>query len=73
MSASQLKEHPHRAPLRICQSQGHLGTQAEIIASFARNSVSSKGNGIHDVHLNQGSTKSFIHRPGDDSNDHNDI
>src|ERR1700759_2911110 len=33
----------------------------------------SDGDGIHDVHLNQGSTKSFIHRPGDDSNDHNDI
>jgi uncharacterized protein YukJ len=33
----------------------------------------SEGNGIHDVHLNQGSTKGFIHRPGDDSNDHNDI
>ena len=31
------------------------------------------GNGIHDVHLNQGSTKSFIHRAGNDSNDHNDI
>jgi uncharacterized protein YukJ len=33
----------------------------------------SEGNGIHDVHLNQGSTKGFIHRSGDDSNDHNDI
>lgn len=33
----------------------------------------SEGDGIHDVHLNQGSTQSFIHRPGDDSNDHNDI
>jgi uncharacterized protein YukJ len=33
----------------------------------------SEGNGIHDVHLNQGSSKSFIHRPDDDSNDHNDI
>jgi uncharacterized protein YukJ len=32
-----------------------------------------EGNGIHDTHMNQGSTKSFIHRPGDDSNDHNDI
>jgi uncharacterized protein YukJ len=29
------------------------------------------GRGIHDTHLNQGSTNSFIHRPGDDSNDHN--
>lgn len=33
----------------------------------------SEGNGIHDVHLNQGSSKSFVHRPGDDSNDHNDV
>ena len=33
----------------------------------------SQGGGLHDVHLNQGSTKSFIHRPGDDSNDHNDV
>ncbi|MBR0897003.1 DUF2278 family protein [Bradyrhizobium tropiciagri] len=32
-----------------------------------------QGDGLHDVHLNQGSTKGFIHRPGDDSNDHNDI
>ena len=33
----------------------------------------SQGGGLHDVHLNQGSTKGFIHRPGDDSNDHNDV
>jgi hypothetical protein len=33
----------------------------------------SEGDGIHDTHMNQGSTKSFIHRPGDDSNDHNDV
>jgi uncharacterized protein YukJ len=33
----------------------------------------SEGNGLHDVHLNQGSSKGFIHRPGDDSNDHNDV
>lgn len=33
----------------------------------------SEGNGLHDTHMNQGSTGSFIHRPGDDSNDHNDI
>ena len=32
-----------------------------------------QGNGIHDIHMNQGSTQGFIHRPGDDSNDHNDI
>ena len=33
----------------------------------------SEGNGIHDTHMNQGSTESFIHRQDDDSNDHNDI
>jgi uncharacterized protein YukJ len=32
-----------------------------------------QGDGLHDVHLNQGSSKGFIHRPGDDSNDHNDV
>ncbi len=29
--------------------------------------------GIHDSHMNQGSTGDFIHRAGDDHNDHNDI
>jgi uncharacterized protein YukJ len=33
----------------------------------------SEGNGIHNTHMNQGSTKGFLHRPGDDSNDHNDV
>ncbi len=31
------------------------------------------GAGIHDTHMNQGSTGGFIHRADDDSNDHNDI
>ncbi len=31
------------------------------------------GAGIHDTHMNQGSTGGFIHRAGNDSNDHNDI
>ena len=29
--------------------------------------------GIHDAHMNQGSTGGFIHRRGNDHNDHNDI
>jgi hypothetical protein len=33
----------------------------------------SEGNGIHDVHMNQGSRGRYIHRPGDDGNDHNDV
>jgi uncharacterized protein YukJ len=31
------------------------------------------GNGIHDVHMNQGSRGRYIHQPGNDRNDHNDI
>lgn len=33
----------------------------------------SEGNGLHDTHMNQGSTGGFIHRDGDDFNDHNDV
>jgi uncharacterized protein YukJ len=46
-------------------------TESRDVCIFGR--FYSEGNGIHDVHLNQGSTKSFIHRPDDDSNDHNDV
>ena len=31
------------------------------------------GDGIHDTHMNQGSTGEFIHRSDDDHNDHNDV
>ena len=33
----------------------------------------SEGDGMHDIHMNQGSGPPFLHRPGDDHNDHNDI
>jgi uncharacterized protein YukJ len=33
----------------------------------------STGDGIHDIHMNQGSSAPFIHREGDDRNDHNDV
>ncbi len=33
----------------------------------------SEGNGIHDVHMNQGSRGRYIHRAGQDGNDHNDV
>ncbi|WP_144147432.1 DUF2278 family protein [Paraburkholderia sp. BCC1884] len=33
-----------------------------------------EGNGIHDTHMNQGSSgANFLHKAGDDHNDHNDI
>ena len=33
----------------------------------------SEGNGIHDTHINQGSTGSFLNNGADDHNDHNDV
>lgn len=57
------------ASLKRLLSRAHAESRDTYI--FGR--FYSEGNGIHDVHLNQGSTKSFIHRPDDDSNDHNDI
>jgi uncharacterized protein YukJ len=36
--------------------------------------VAVERSGIHDTHMNQGSSgTSFLHKAGDDSNDHNDI
>lgn len=32
-----------------------------------------QGAGVHDTHMNQGSSGGFIHRGDDDSNDHNDV
>jgi uncharacterized protein YukJ len=32
-----------------------------------------EGNGIHDVHMNQGSRGRYNHRPGEDGNGGNDI
>jgi uncharacterized protein YukJ len=32
-----------------------------------------EGDGIHDIHMNQGSSGAFVHRAGNDKNDHNDV
>jgi uncharacterized protein YukJ len=45
-------------------------TQADVYV-FGR--FYGEGDGIHDTHMNQGSRGGFIHRAGDDSNDHNDV
>jgi uncharacterized protein YukJ len=59
---------PSAALKRLLSKAHQSGFDVYVFGRFY-----SEGNGIHDVHLNQGSTKSFIHRPGTDSNDHNDI
>ena len=47
-----------------------LQEQASVVV-FGR--FYKEGDGIHDIHMNQGSTGSFLHRAGNDSNDHNDV
>jgi uncharacterized protein YukJ len=45
----------------------------ESLDSYVFGRFYKEGDGIHDVHLNQGSKGGFIHRPGNDHNDHNDV
>jgi uncharacterized protein YukJ len=63
-------EHPEPVAslLRLLQKAKQIQANVYVFGRFY-----SEGNGIHDTHMNQGSTKEFIHRPGDDGNDHNDI
>ncbi|WP_322055090.1 DUF2278 family protein [Paraburkholderia bannensis] len=53
---------------RLLERAQQAGNDVYVFGRFY-----SEGDGVHDVHMNQGSKGSFIHRPGDDSNDHNDI
>jgi uncharacterized protein YukJ len=71
--------HPVIQTLAAAPAGSHeLTGQAALPAlDFMRSDLladtGSWGDGIHDTHMNQGSTKGFVHRPGDDSNDHNDV
>lgn len=53
---------------RLLERAQQAGNDVYVFGRFY-----SEGDGVHDVHMNQGSKGAFIHRPGDDSNDHNDI
>ncbi|KVW36288.1 DUF2278 family protein [Burkholderia ubonensis] len=64
-------EHPEPIPslLRLVNAAQSQGLDVVV---FGRTYV--EGNGIHDTHMNQGSSgPHFLHRAGDDHNDHNDI
>jgi uncharacterized protein YukJ len=63
-------EHPEPVASLMRLLQTAKQTQADVYI-FGR--FYSEGDGIHDTHMNQGSTGAFIHSPGDDRNDHNDI
>ena len=63
-------DHPEPAASLLRMFDRAKAEQSDVYV-FGR--FYSEGDGLHDTHMNQGSTKSFIHRAGDDSNDHNDV
>jgi uncharacterized protein YukJ len=60
---------PYRSLARLLQNANANGWTTYFFGRF----YTEGGNGIHDIHMNQGSTGAFLHRSGDDSNDHNDV
>lgn len=67
MDGSDLPE-PVASLKRLLEKARQANSNVYIFGRFF-----SEGNGIHDTHMNQGSTKSFLHEAGNDTNDHNDI
>lgn len=59
---------PAASLLRLLQRAQDKRASAYVFGRFYR-----EGDGIHDTHMNQGSTGEFLHEKGNDSNDHNDI
>jgi uncharacterized protein YukJ len=59
---------PVASLMRLVRSARASRADVYVFGRFYRG-----GNGIHDTHMNQGSSGSFIHRDGNDSNDHNDV
>lgn len=63
-----LHPEPVASMMRLLSAARDAGSAVYVFGRFYR-----EGDGIHDAHMNQGSTGSFLHRPGDDRNDHNDV
>ncbi|KVD70322.1 hypothetical protein WS62_12460 [Burkholderia sp. ABCPW 14] len=64
-------EHPEPIPSVLRLVDAALQQNLDLYV-FGRTYV--EGNGIHDTHMNQGSTGPyFLHQAGDDANDHNDV
>jgi len=59
---------PVKSVIRLLRRARQDGLPIYVFGRFYK-----EGDGVHDVHMNQGSTKRFLHRPNNDSNDHNDV
>ena len=60
---------PYRSLARLLQRAHANSWPTYVFGRFYDDGT----NGIHDIHMNQGSSGSFVHRDGDDGNDHNDV
>jgi hypothetical protein len=60
---------PYLSLARLLEEAREGGFETYIFGRFYQGGSS----GIHDVHMNQGSTGSYLHRTGDDRGDHNDV
>lgn len=67
MDGSSDKE-PYQSLARLLQTAQQNGAPVYVFGRMYTDGT----NGIHDIHMNQGSTGRFVHRQNDDGNDHND-
>jgi uncharacterized protein YukJ len=68
MDGAEDKE-PYRSLARLLQNAVTNRWTTYVFGRFYTDGT----NGIHDIHMNQGSSGGYVHRDGDDSNDHNDV
>jgi uncharacterized protein YukJ len=60
-------------PVRSLKRLLHRAFTAQVDVYIFGRTYTSGGSGIHDVHMNQGSTGGFLNNGRDDHNDHNDV
>ena len=60
-------------PVRSLKRLLHRALKAHADVYIFGRTYTTGGPGIHDVHMNQGSTGSFLNNGHDDHNDHNDV
>jgi uncharacterized protein YukJ len=60
---------PYRSLARLLREARQKGSPVYVFGRMFTDGA----HGIHDIHMNQGSSGGFLHAEGDDHNDHNDV
>jgi uncharacterized protein YukJ len=58
---------------RLLVNAKQNGFDVYVFGRFYKDTFTGGARGIHDAHMNQGSTGSYVHHANNDHNDHNDI